>query len=233
MKPIYKLSDEFLAPLDRYKDWVFSTPVQESLGRLGITRAGPAPSPGREEELVSLESLLKMDHDRHLGPPVEQLGINLNYRGNIERRSDSIEPAFFAEIRAKNDELDDELQHALGARQCALKMYYPANGYIGWHTNWDLPGCNIIFTYSPTGNGYWRHIDPAGSRTVVPNGEKLVHIPDVKGWHCKVGQFGRKDETDKLVWHSAFAREPRLTVSYVIFERKIWENMVDELLEGH
>jgi len=109
----------------------------------------------------------------------------------------------------------------------------PANGYIGWHTNWDLPGCNIIFTYSPTGNGYWRHIDPAGSRTVVPNGEKLVHIPDVKGWHCKVGQFGRKDETDKLVWHSAFAREPRLTVSYVIFERKIWENMVDELLEGH
>jgi hypothetical protein len=229
MKPIYNLPAELLAPLDRYKNWVFAPTTQERIRKVGIHRAGAAPAPGLEEELCSLERLLAVDHDVHLGPPTEQLGINLNYRGNIERRSDTIDPAFFAEIRARNDELDDELQHALGARQCALKMYYPANGYIGWHTNWDLPGFNIIFTYSPTGNGYWRHIDPAGAATPRPDPAKLVHIPDVPGWHCKVGQFGQKTETDKLVWHSAFAREPRLTVSYVIFDRKIWEDMVAEL----
>lgn len=229
MKAIYNLNPEFLGYLDRYKNWVFSPQTQANIQKMGMPRAGEIPPEGRAEEICSLDRLLRMSHEKHLGPPVEQLGVNLNYNGAIEHQSHKIEAAFFDEIRAKNNELDDDLQNALGARNCALKMFYPAQGYIGWHTNWDLPGYNIIFTYSPSGKGFWRHIDPRGASSVVPRAEKLVHIDDVPGWHCKVGQFGEKSQTESLIWHSAFTHEPRLTVSYVIFERKIWENMVSEL----
>jgi len=232
MKPIYEISPDFLNPLNRYKDWVFAPATQEKILRMGIPRAGEAPLPGQASELASLERLLQIDFDKHSGAPGQQLGVNLNYRGNIETRSHLIEPTFFDEIRAKNNELDDELQAVLGARNCALKMYYPAGGYIGWHTNWDLPGYNIIFTYSPDGNGFWRHVDPAGATSIAPRPEKLVHLQDRPGWHCKVGKFGAKAEANEIVWHAAYTDSPRLTVSYVIYERRIWENMVAELEAG-
>ena len=121
------------------------------------------------------------------------------------------------------------IANLIGARVCALKMYYPAGGYIDWHTNWDVPGYNIIFTFSKNGKGHWRHIDPSNALDVVPRPEKLVHIEDVPGWHCKMGYFGSKDQTDKIVWHSAFTFEPRVTISYVIHERAVWENLLEEL----
>jgi hypothetical protein len=231
MRPIYQLNRDFTDALDEYKDWVFSPAVQQALSTKIDWQAARLKEDGKPEFSTAAENLQAIDHDAHIGYPTDQYGINLNYNFlQSERRT--VDPAFLAEIRRANNVLDEKLQLALGARFCALKMYYPADGYINWHTNWNVPGYNIIFTYSPSGNGYWRHIDPAGSTSPKPNLNKLVHIDDVPGWHCKVGYFGKKEEADRVVWHSAYTREPRLTVSYVVFEKAIWENMVEELAEG-
>jgi hypothetical protein len=229
MKVIHGLKDDILTALNTYKDWVLSSQTQEHLRTYGITRVGPIPGEGSEDHFASAEHLKQINHAHHLGPPTEQYGINLNYNGAIEKFAHRMNPIFFEDIRTRNNLLDDELQYSLGARFCALKMYYPENGYIGWHTNWDLPGYNIIFTYSPTGNGYWRHIDSTDSKTVTPDLEKLVHIEDVSGWHCKAGYFGPKSELNRVVWHSAFAREQRITVSYVLQNKAIWDDVVAEL----
>ena len=231
MRPIYKLNNEFLDCLNEYKDWVFSPSVQDALSTKIEWQVARLKKEGKSEWSCDAENLRSIDHDNHDGYPADQYGINLNYNFlQGERRT--VDPQFLNEIRRANNVLDEKLQLALGARFCALKMFYPPEGYINWHTNWNVPGYNIIFTYSPTGNGYWRHVDPTGSTTHKPDLSKIVHLDDVPGWHCKVGYFGKKEETDRLVWHSAYTREPRLTVSYVVFEKVIWENMVEELAEG-
>ena len=58
--------------------------------------------------------------------------------------------------RNRNKKIAD-LATNLGARitgkKQALSAIYPPGGYLGWHTNADVPGRNIIFTWSKTGEG--------------------------------------------------------------------------------
>ena len=132
----------------------------------------------------------------------------------------------------KSHWLDKELGGMLGTRFCALKMWYPKDGYIAWHNNWNVPGYNILFTYTETGNGYWRHINPEGSKGKInkPFDKHLVHIPDVPGWHMKTGYYGKKEEEEKIMWHSAYGGEPRLTLGYVIFDEKLWKMMIEDIV---
>ena len=131
----------------------------------------------------------------------------------------------------KSQELDDELGTYIGYKFCALKMFYPEDGYIAWHTNWNVPGFNCLFTWNPTGEGYWRNLDssnePEGS--IIPDPDtKLVHMQDPKGWHCKLGYYGKKEEHNKIMWHSAYGG-PRITLGWVVFDENIWADIVDEL----
>jgi hypothetical protein len=134
-------------------------------------------------------------------------------------------------IQEKSQWLDKQLGGILSVRFCALKMWYPKDGYIAWHNNWNVPGYNILFTYSDTGNGYWRNINPAGSTGKInkPIKDNLVHIPDVPGWHMKTGYYGKKEEHEKIMWHSAYAGEPRLTLGYVVYNEDLWKMMIEEI----
>jgi hypothetical protein len=185
-------------------------------------------SDGRPEFPSSLDYLQAIDHQRHLGYSIDWYGIDLNY-SVLKNYSALVDPSLFDEVREKDQQLDNNLQYALGAKYCTLKAFYPEDGFIGWHTNWDAPGYNIIFTYSGHGNGYWRHIDSTGARQLRPESSRMVQIADVPGWHCKVGYFGTKSELDRIVWHCAYTKESRLTVSYVVPDKAIWENMVEDI----
>ena len=134
-------------------------------------------------------------------------------------------------IQDKQHWLDNELGAMLSIRFSALKMFYPKDGYIAWHNNWNVPGYNILFTYSETGNGYWRHINPTGSKGKInkPVEKNLVHIPDVPGWHMKTGYYGKKEEEDKIMWHSAYSGEPRMTLGYVVKDENLWKMMVEDI----
>ena len=179
----------------------------------------------------SKEYLLTIDHAKHSGLPSDFMGINLNSK-ILKLHVGQFNSDFILRAQQKSDELDEELQDLLGAKLCALKMFYPAGGYIDWHTNWDNPGYNIIFTYSASGDGYWRHIDPSAAASLIPDYAKVKEIKDQAGWNCKAGYFGNRAETNRLMWHCAYTREPRLTLSYIIQDKAIWENLVAELQMG-
>lgn len=222
------LSQEFLAPMERYRQWVFAPATLATITQI----LSPQKDKLKTGEVKTSEGFLKdMDHARHDGLPGDFVGINLNSE-ILKKHIGQFDGDFIKEARRRSDELDEELQHILGAKVCALKMYYPPGGYIQWHTNWDSPGYNVIFTHSKDGNGYWRHVDSKGALTVVPAMQNLVHINDVPGWHCKAGYFGKKEEADQVVWHSAYTREHRLTLSYIVYDKSIWENLVEEIREG-
>ena len=144
-----------------------------------------------------------------------------------------MDPEVGGPLMEKSKWLDDNLGTFLGYRFCALKMWYPPKGYISWHTNWNVPSYNILFTYNPTGDGFWRHINPTGSKSPVPNigdnEENVVTIPDQPGWSCKVGYYGRKEEHEKIVWHTAYSNEPRITLGYVVYDEGVWKNAVEEI----
>lgn len=228
MKILNRLSADFISPMERYRAWVFTPQTRAVIEDILRPQCEKLKT---GEQSSSEKFLMSMNHSQHDGLPGDFVGINLN-SDILKRHVGQFDGEFIQQARRKSDELDEELQDILGAKICALKMYYPAGGYIQWHTNWDSPGYNVVFTYSEKGQGYWRHVDSKGATSVVPRLGNLVHIEDVPGWHCKAGYFGKKEETDRIVWHSAFTREPRLTLSYIVYDKAIWENLVDELDGG-
>ena len=177
-----------------------------------------------------------MDPNTHDGFPPDSFGYDLNEPtlkktlGHEGHRFTPEEKEWIQTYIKKSQELDDTLGAYIGYKFCALKMYYPSDGYIAWHTNWNVPGFNCLFTWGD-GNGYWRHLDStkeeAGS--IQPDPDKhLVHMQDVPGWHCKLGYYGKKEEHNKIMWHSAYGG-PRITLGWVVFDEHIWEDIIEEL----
>lgn len=94
----------------------------------------------------------------------------------------------------------------LGAHTSALLSYYPPGGFVGWHTNYDANAYQILFTWSETGDGYFRYYDKQK--------DEIVTIQDVAGWQCRHFYFGAGHEEDLHCWHSAYAGCQRITLAY-------------------
>lgn len=111
----------------------------------------------------------------------------------------------------------------LGARNNAVIMYYPENGFMGWHHNANAPGYNILLSYSEDGDGYFRYRDPIT--------HEIVTMQDSKGWTIKVGYYGSFNETDKIYWHCARTRKPRLTLGFIVPDKSMWEMMIEDICD--
>jgi hypothetical protein len=94
----------------------------------------------------------------------------------------------------------------IGAHTSALLSFYPKGGFVGWHTNWDANAYQVLFTWSKTGDGYFRYLDKK-------TGE-IVTVQDKPGWQCRHYYFGNKHEEDLHCWHSAYAGCERITLAY-------------------
>lgn len=125
------------------------------------------------------------------------------------------------ELLEKSQKANSDLMNFFGARNNALQMFYPSGGYIGWHTNCNAPGFNIVLSCNPGADGYFEHYDHVN--------DKFVRFQDKAGWNCKVGYFGSDKEPEKMYWHCAYTNTPRLTFSYVIYDQNIWADMVDDI----
>ncbi len=122
----------------------------------------------------------------------------------------------------KQQALNTELIAYLGARNVAVHTYYPPNGFMGWHNNWNAHGYNILLTYNSEENGgFFRYRDPIT--------KEVVTLMDPKGWSCKVGYFGRGREPDKVVYHCCSNTAKRLTLGYVIPHLEIWRSMIEDI----
>lgn len=122
--------------------------------------------------------------------------------------------------------INTEMQEKLCTKHNALCVMYPPGGYISWHNNANASAYNLVFTWSETGNGYFKYIDGETKETII--------MQDVPGWQCKASYFGSYFEpAHKLVYHTASTDCWRLTVSYV-FNREemsfgIQEDVIEEI----
>ena len=125
------------------------------------------------------------------------------------------------------DSFLNRIQTTFNLKRNALFSVYPPGGYISWHNNANASAYNFIFTYSETGDGYWKHWDTKE--------QKMVVIPDVKGWQCKAGYFGSyEDGMEKVVYHTAANTSDtglRMTVAFVLDRSEMSSGIQDWVIE--
>lgn len=115
--------------------------------------------------------------------------------------------------------LDFKLRSELGVETSALSQLYPPGGFIGWHNNANASAHNLIFTWSETGDGWFKYIDPKTS--------ELVTVQDEAGWNLKAGYFGAYG-SDDVVYHAARTNCWRMTLSYVLgHNTDYWQDCID------
>ena len=159
------------------------------------------------EYYTSDEYLKNIDKKNHEGFPEKTHGIDLVFCDSTDN-----------EIRKRIRKIDLDFNSILGSKHCAVKMYYPVGGYMGWHNNHNASGYNILFSYTKNGNGFFRF-----------KTDKTYTMYDKPGWTAKVGYYGNNKEPDKLFWHCARAYEDRLTLGFVIPDKSFWEMMIEDI----
>lgn len=199
MKTIDIKNPDLLEILDDFSTW-FDT-VKKSSIKTNMSNL-------RLEEGTGVKYLRELEERKEpLGYPEESIGIDMSDVSKIPKEYVSV-------LRLLNGRLAD----FFGFDHNAVKMYYPKWGYIGWHTNWNNPGYNVLLSWTKKGHGFFKY--------KLSNSEKTVTMMDKPGWTAKVGYFGPLSDPDKVVWHCAGAWEDRVTIAYVVPSKDIWENMI-------
>ena len=201
MQNIKIRNNELLKLLNNFSDW-FNTIDKKQIELKG--------KKDFNEYYTSEEYYQTINKKDHEGYPEETHGIDLN-----------MTQATPLSFREKIRNVDKDFNSILGSRNCAVKMYYPKNGYMGWHNNNNAYGYNILFSYSKGGNGFFRYKEPKHLKTIT--------MFDSAGWTAKVGYYGNNEEPDKLFWHCARAYEDRLTLGFVIPDKNFWEMMIEDI----
>jgi len=211
------ISDELLDILMPYTEWFFAQNDHDILAGPEEFRAKRAG--GLTWETATDEKYLehiRSKGDKHIGFPETVVATDMSqmYR----------EPWFPSQHHHKQQELNSELIAFLGARNVAVHTYYPPGGFMGWHTNHNATGYNILLTYNPVeGGGFFRWYDYVN--------DEILTLPDPVGWSCKVGYYGTYPEKDSgnMIYHCCGNTEKRLTFGYIVPHLDIWQSMIEDI----
>ena len=187
MKEIELNNPEVKEILNGFLDWFKS--IDTNLIKLNG-------KPDTDEYYTSEEYFELVNKPDHVGFPEEGYGFQVSK--GAKERPDIFEPL---KLWTKN-----ELVRIFGANNNSLTSYYPPKGFVGWHTNYDATAYQVLFTWSKTGNGYFKYYDKEK--------DEIVTIQDVPGWQCRHYYFGPEDEPHNHCWHSAYAGDERITLAY-------------------
>jgi hypothetical protein len=85
---------------------------------------------------------------------------------------------------------------------------YPKDGYMGWHTNSDVPGYRIYAAYTEVEDGsYFKYLDTSGDTP------KMVVSYDKPGWNVRM--FPISNNAKDLLWHCVYSQgAPRLSYGF-------------------
>lgn len=202
------ISDELLEILEPYTEWFFSQDLTELEAHIDPKRADG-------------ETLITGTGDAYLKRVVDSDGEHIGYPEHTRSIDVLMDHRTPKEHRDKCQELNKELCAFLGARNQAVQVYYPKDGFMSWHNNWNASGYNILISYSPTGNGFFKYLDPIT--------KDVVTMEDRVGWSCKVGYYGKGREPDKVYYHCAGSNEDRITLGFVIPHLEMWRNMIEDI----
>lgn len=115
--------------------------------------------------------------------------------------------------------LDEKFKQELGIRDNVLSQLYPPEGFISWHNNANAPGHNLIFTWSETGDGWFKFVDKYG---------EVITLQDKKGWTLKAGYFGSYED-EQTCYHAAYTKCWRITQSFIVSvdDKDFWKDCLD------
>lgn len=163
------------------------------------------------------------DHVSHDGFPERCVSYSFNV-GQIHWKKGLTDEQISEATNRLND-FKTNIQTHLNLKNNALFSVYPPGGFIAWHNNANASAYNFIFTYSETGDGWWKHYDMRK--------QEVVTIPDKKGWQCKAGYFGAYEEDRmNLCYHTARTFScTRMTVAFVLERSDLSQNLQDWVIE--
>ena len=175
-----------------------------------------------------LKKLIEVEGDRHEGFPDYMVARNFKPSDRTDKNviHQSFERDSNPEVREKIwreiQDINDDMMFFLGTRNNALCAYYPPGGYISWHTNWNAPGYNLIFSWSENGDGWFKARDP--------NTGQIITYNDKPGWQLKAGYFGHLGERDKICYHAASTNCNRITVSFLFSDEDMAMDLQDDVI---
>mgnify|MGYP001171631417 CR=1 FL=1 len=166
--------------------------------------------PDEDDYYTEEEYFKTIDQEKHVGFPEKKYGVDVAMPDTTKLN-----------LRERIRQIDSDFNNVLSAKCCAVKMYYPKGGYMGWHNNHNASGYNILFSHTKNGKGYFRYKDPITLQTIT--------MHDTPGWTAKVGYYGMLSEKNKIYWHCARAYEDRLTLGFVVPNKDFWEMMIEDI----
>lgn len=164
---------------------------------------------------------IKKMWDAHNGFPEQLCGVG--FEGG---QSPGLDVPNNAEYMERYQTVYAELAGWTGTKRNALFAIYPPGGYISWHNNANCDAYNILFTWSETGAGRWKHWDPKKKEIVV--------IDDKPGWQCKMGYYGSYQSSAdgrNVVYHMAETDCLRATAAFIFNVDETGKKMAEMLLE--
>lgn len=198
---------DFLNKLEKIRTTLFSL---ETFGDKKYNFYGPKDAITRGEFYTSDEFLSDiLAREKDYGYPVEHFSQPI---GNAADQSPEIFKQFYNSVK-----YDFALE--LGSIANALFNFYPPGGFVGWHNNWNAAAHQILFTWSETGNGFFKYQDNETGN--------IIKLEDKPGWQARHYRFEQKEE--KRCWHAAYTSCRRITLAYKFsLDNSI---ILDELLE--
>lgn len=218
MQAISKINPELLSILEDFSTFFFNRDYSKLESLIGSDPKMKKVSIKEMADQATSKEYLEKALEKppiEYGFPVHSWGLELSLdRQYIPDKS----------LIDKCNDIDRKLLDFFGARNNALQMFYPAGGFIGWHTNCNAPGYNIIISCNPGADGYFVHYDHIK--------KEYEYYHDKPGWNIKAGYFGSEKEPEKMYWHAAKTNTPRLTLSYIVYDKNIWEDMMMDIEVG-
>lgn len=161
---------------------------------------------------------------RHEGFPDTILGYECSvHREGHEFFSREAHPIRRKERTLELAQTSRRIMEWLNVRHNALTAFYPPGGFISWHNNANAAAYNLIFTWSETGDGCFKYVDPITKEIVV--------MKDHEGWQCKATYFGHYNEPERLFYHAAETDCWRITVSFTFDTSEASSLLREDLLE--
>lgn len=210
MQVISNINPELKNILEEFSTWFFNSNYN-----IDLTPFEKLDDSQKGDVATSISYLKEaLEAPEEYGYPKHMFGAIMENTLSVNR----LQPKLYREAC---DNIDKKLINYFGARNNALRAYYPPGGYIGWHNNCNASGYNIIITCNPDGDGEFEHYDLEKNM--------IIRYRDKKGWFVKAGYFGSSKEPEKIYWHCARTRSPRLTLSYIIPHQSLWLSMIDDI----
>ncbi len=115
-----------------------------------------------------------------------------------------------------------ELASYLGAVSIALNTWYDEGGYVSWHHNADVPGRNMLFCWSETGDGVFKLHNELEDKTTELN--------DVPGWSVKSTVFHSHASIEKYpyCWHAMATNCKRYSLAFRILDNEMSKTTLEE-----